>query len=452
MLRDTGTGGTAVFWFFIDEQGRVRRTQLQRSSGYPALDRVAEQVASIMQFSPAYNRDQAVPVWIELPITFTPRPADPSPGAQSSATSSGAGGQSAVPAPASSVSEQLAVRQGVIEVPVSALAQQAPGPQAASTARGRITGMITDATTGQPLSGVQVYLEGTGLGTLTQANGRYFMLNVPAGTHTVVIQHDSYAPLRRTNVVVAGDVARTLDVQLTLNAARSGPTPTAAEPGRLAGIVTDENGNPVAGARVYLAVADLEVVTGSDGRYTMVGVPTGVHTVTVRHPTSGQTVTRTGISVVDDITSNADFIIRGTPAAPSANPQGPPAMRVEVQIREFQDVREIPAHLADMARQPTFTPMTIRPELQNRDEIQRAIRNEYPAMLRDAGVGGTTVFWFLIDESGRVLRTAPQRSTGYPALDEAAQSVARLMQFSPAYNRDQVVPVWIELPISFSSR
>ena len=60
-------------WFFIDENGRVQRTQVDQSSGHKALDDAAIKVADIIEFTPALNRDKRVPVWISLPITFTTR-------------------------------------------------------------------------------------------------------------------------------------------------------------------------------------------------------------------------------------------------------------------------------------------------------------------------------------------------------------------------------------------
>ena len=56
---------------FIDEDGRVVKTQLSKSSGQDALDQVALKVADIMQFSPAQNRDKKVPVWVQIEIVFT---------------------------------------------------------------------------------------------------------------------------------------------------------------------------------------------------------------------------------------------------------------------------------------------------------------------------------------------------------------------------------------------
>jgi periplasmic protein TonB len=106
----------------------------------------------------------------------------------------------------------------------------------------------------------------------------------------------------------------------------------------------------------------------------------------------------------------------------------------------------------DISRAPTFTPMTVRPELRNQAEVQRALVRNYPPLLRDAGIGGTPVVWFFIDENGRVVRTQLSRSSGYPALDEAAINVAQVMQFSPALNRDRRVQVWVEIPIVFTAR
>jgi TonB family protein len=99
---------------------------------------------------------------------------------------------------------------------------------------------------------------------------------------------------------------------------------------------------------------------------------------------------------------------------------------------------------------PTFTPMTVRPELRNVAEVRDALIAHYPPLLRDAGIGGTSVVWFFIDETGIVQRTQLSRSSGYDALDAAALSVASVMQFSPALNRDRVVAVWVEIPIVFT--
>jgi len=73
LLRDAGIGGTVHVWFYIDEEGRLLRTQVNTSSGHQALDQAALKVAGIIQFTPALNRDRRVAVWISLPITFQVR-------------------------------------------------------------------------------------------------------------------------------------------------------------------------------------------------------------------------------------------------------------------------------------------------------------------------------------------------------------------------------------------
>ena len=98
---------------------------------------------------------------------------------------------------------------------------------------------------------------------------------------------------------------------------------------------------------------------------------------------------------------------------------------------------------------PTFTPMTVRPQLQNVEEVQRVLMREYPAVLRDAGIGGAPVLWLFIGTSGTVENTRVYESSGFEALDAAAANVAAVMRFSPAYNRDQIVPVWVQIPIRF---
>lgn len=70
LLRDAGIGGTVQVWFFIDETGIVQNQRVHTSSGHQALDDAALRVAPVFRFTPALNRDNAVPVWVAFPITF----------------------------------------------------------------------------------------------------------------------------------------------------------------------------------------------------------------------------------------------------------------------------------------------------------------------------------------------------------------------------------------------
>ena len=103
----------------------------------------------------------------------------------------------------------------------------------------------------------------------------------------------------------------------------------------------------------------------------------------------------------------------------------------------------------DLSAAPVFTPMTVQPEIRNRDEVQAALMREYPSILRNAGVAGQVIVWFFISEEGRVLDRRVFESSGFAQLDEAALKVADVFQFTPALNRDKIIAVWIRFPITF---
>jgi len=80
---------------------------------------------------------------------------------------------------------------------------------------GKLTGVVTDAQSGVPLEGAQLILQGTGITALTGSNGRYFLVNVPPGTYTVLVRRIGYTSAEVRNVFIQIDVTRTVDVELT---------------------------------------------------------------------------------------------------------------------------------------------------------------------------------------------------------------------------------------------
>ena len=104
----------------------------------------------------------------------------------------------------------------------------------------------------------------------------------------------------------------------------------------------------------------------------------------------------------------------------------------------------------DVRDEPTFTPYTVAPMLTNRGEAAEAIVANYPRLLKDAGLGGEVLMWFFIDDEGTVLDARVAKTSGFADLDAAAQKVAGILEFTPAKNRDVAVPVWVQLPITFS--
>jgi protein TonB len=106
----------------------------------------------------------------------------------------------------------------------------------------------------------------------------------------------------------------------------------------------------------------------------------------------------------------------------------------------------------DLSAAPTFTPFTVAPSILNRNEVVRAMEREYPPLLRDAGIGGTVMVYFFIDENGSVQDNRVHETSGHQALDDAALAVAAQYRFSAALNRDKKVPVWVSFPITFQVR
>jgi len=88
-------------------------------------------------------------------------------------------------------------------------------PVAAQT--GRISGQVTSATTGEPLAGAQVVVEGTQIGTMANPQGRYLLLNVPLGQQTVLVQRIGFAT-ESAQVTVSADETVILDFQLSTEA------------------------------------------------------------------------------------------------------------------------------------------------------------------------------------------------------------------------------------------
>ena len=153
--------------------------------------------------------------------------------------------------------------------------------------------------------------------------------------------------------------------------------------------------------------------------------------------------------------------VQADPAATEPEPEAVDEVRAAIEaLRELSRRGLLPTQAepqetgpedgAAIQASPFFTPMTVRPEIRNRSEVQQALMREYPRRLRDAGIGGRVVVWFYISETGQVLDSRISESSGQAELDEAALKVAAVFQFTPAMNRNEPVPVWIQLPITFA--
>jgi outer membrane receptor protein involved in Fe transport len=103
----------------------------------------------------------------------------------------------------------------VVLMGLVALIGLAMGTSSLAGTTGKIAGMVTDAANGRPLPGVNVLIEGTVLGASTDLNGRYYILNVPAGVYDLRAEMIGYSPLKQTDVQVNVDLTSTVDFGLT---------------------------------------------------------------------------------------------------------------------------------------------------------------------------------------------------------------------------------------------
>ncbi len=90
--------------------------------------------------------------------------------------------------------------------------------QAEAQQTGTIGGVVTEASVGRPVEGARVGIVGTQLGATTNAEGRYTISSVPAGTHRAQVRMIGYGVQERS-VAVSNGQATTENFQLSRQAA-----------------------------------------------------------------------------------------------------------------------------------------------------------------------------------------------------------------------------------------
>lgn len=83
---------------------------------------------------------------------------------------------------------------------------------------GKITGIVTDAQTSEPLLGINVIIEGTTQGAATGADGTYIIINVEPGTYNLVFSGVGFQKKIVANVSVSSDFTTNINVELSSEA------------------------------------------------------------------------------------------------------------------------------------------------------------------------------------------------------------------------------------------
>ena len=125
-----------------------------------------------------------------------------------------------------------------------------PGLLAAQTS-GAIAGRVRDATSGHPVPGARVLLDGAA-GAISDTSGAFRIREVRAGRHTLLVETIGYRPSRRDGVLVRSGETTTLEVVLQ---------PAAVELGTV--VVVEAASDPVLDP---LVTADVQRLTGDEIR------------------------------------------------------------------------------------------------------------------------------------------------------------------------------------------
>lgn len=148
-----------------------------------------------------------------------------------------------------------------------------------------VTGIVTDATTGQSLPGVTIVIAGTTMGTVTDAGGA-FRIDVPSSTNILRFTMVGYVP----HELMVG-LRRTINISLS-------PTITALDEVVVIGFGTQRRGE-ITGAVSNVDREDFQIGTVRDAAQLIQGRSAGLRVGVVSgDPTAGSQISLRGISTI----------------------------------------------------------------------------------------------------------------------------------------------------------
>jgi len=119
-----------------------------------------------------------------------------------------------------------AIRAGSLVLMV--LAAMLPGPSAWAGTSGKLSGKVMNEKK-EPLSGVNIRIEGQRLGAISDEQGSYFIIGITAGTYSVRASLMGQAPFLAGNVAISPDFTTTLNITMTTQAVQLGEVRVEAE-------------------------------------------------------------------------------------------------------------------------------------------------------------------------------------------------------------------------------
>ena len=77
--------------------------------------------------------------------------------------------------------------------------------------KGSFSGIVIDAATGKPLSGVSIYISDTRIGASTNLKGEYFIDNIPEGSHLIEFSHIGFNTLA-IQIIIKGETKKDISL------------------------------------------------------------------------------------------------------------------------------------------------------------------------------------------------------------------------------------------------
>ncbi len=97
---------------------------------------------------------------------------------------------------------------------LSSMFEPSPDSSAIEEGVGNISGEVIDARNLRPLPGATILIDETGLGTATDADGKFRIENIPTGSYNLTIRYIGYKTARRSNVIVSSNRTTAIEIRL----------------------------------------------------------------------------------------------------------------------------------------------------------------------------------------------------------------------------------------------
>ncbi len=196
---------------------------------------------------------------------------------------------------------------------------------------GAIAGVVRDAD-GAPLADVRVLIESLTRQTRTSAVGGFVLEGLPPGTHLVRFRRLGYQEAQAEIPVIA-DSGITVGVTMAPIAERLDAVVIEGTIlNQVTGLVTDENGTPMAGVVVEVLGLNIRLETNDEGRYILLDLKPGSYLLQFRAP--GFRVSQYGLRMVEQIERDITTKLRRATSADRMTAAVAAAVALEANRRQ----------------------------------------------------------------------------------------------------------------------